>query len=81
MTDPITRLNELTPEYLSWGPAGTLKEPYASGKKFDYMVTRVEDRWQLDAWDIWSVSYEQFDSLDEVAARVNQLESGEDAKA
>lgn len=78
MTDIIAHLNELTPEYLNWGPAGTLKEPYASGYKFDYMVTRVEDRWQLDAWDIWNVSYEQFDSLDEVAARVNQLESGED---
>lgn len=81
MTDTIERLNSLTPEYLEWGPAGDLKEPYASGKKFDYMVTRQEDQWQLDAWDIWNVSYEQFDSLDEVAARVNQMESGENAKA
>lgn len=74
-------LNDLTT--LLWSPNGTTREPYATGNRFDYMVTEPAPgaTWRLDWWSLWEVDGRNFESFEDMVGFINEMDGVIDGQA
>lgn len=62
---------------MDWSPNGQSCDPYATGNRFDYMVTEPEPgaTWRLDWWSLWDVDGRNFESFELMVEFINELEN------